>query len=821
METKTPDTTIEIPVEGMTCASCVNRVQKALEKIPGVKSASVNLAIESASVTADPDTVRLDEVESAIKNAGYAIGYRQKTVGIEGMTCASCVARVEKTLRSIEGVVDASVNLATEEAVIRYSSDFLTDGEIEKAVGKAGYSVSRIETSEDREEYRAREYRLLKIKFIASLFLTIPITAIEMGMMWQQTPFLHSVPHQTWNYILFILTAPVLFWGGSRFFTGFWTTLKHFTADMNTLVAIGTSAAFFYSSVATFAPGVFFAADEIPHVYYDTAAVIITLILLGRLLESRAKNRTSEAIKKLLGLAPKTARVIRDEGELDIPLRDVRVDDLLLVRPGERLPVDGIIYKGTPTVDESMITGEPIPVEKKPGDRVVGGTILINGSLTYKATRVGEKTVLAQIIALVRNAQASKAPIQRLVDRIAAVFVPTVIGIAILAFSGWYFLGTAEPRFTIALLNFVAVLIIACPCALGLATPTAIMVGTGKGAETGILIKSSESLEKAREITTVIFDKTGTLTEGKPVVTDFITVTDTIEPDKLMQYIGSLEHKSEHPLAQAIVRYLGEREIEPGDTDHFKTHTGMGIEGSINGHTLVIGNGSFVHSKGIDIDRSRIDSLVRQFQDETKTVVYVSVDNEISALIGIADVIKKGAQNALKALKEEGLDIIMLTGDNRRTAAAIAREAGIESFRAEILPEGKASVVEEYQRMGKVVAMVGDGINDAPALARADLGISIGTGTDIAIEASDITLMRGNLTDVVNAIRLSRKTFKTIKQNLFWAFIYNAIGIPMAAFGLLNPMFAAFAMAFSSVSVVTNSLRLKRWKAGGKSGMME
>jgi P-type Cu+ transporter len=737
-------------------------------------------------------------------------------IPIEGMTCASCVTRVEKALRSVEGIVDASVNLATEMAVVTYSSDAVTDKEIEKAVNNAGYSVSRVETSEDREELRTHEYGKLKTKFIVSLLLTVPITTIEMGLMWRHTPFLHSVPHQTWNYILFALTVPVLFWGGSRFFSGFWTTLKHFTADMNTLVAIGTSAAFLYSAVATFVPGVFFAAGDIPHVYFDTAAVIITLILLGRLLESRAKNRASDAIKKLMGLAPKTAHVIRYGREIEIPLREVHIGDIVLVRPGERLPVDGTIDTGFPTIDESMITGEPIPVEKKPGDLVVGGTILINGSLTYKATRVGERTMLAQIIVLVRNAQASKAPIQKLVDKVAAVFVPIVIGIAILSFAGWYFFGTSEPRFTIAMLNFVAVLIIACPCALGLATPTAIMVGTGKGAEIGILIKSSESLEKAKEITTIIFDKTGTLTDGNPVVTDFIILNDSQLPNSLMRYIASLEHKSEHPLARAIVRYLGERGINPGDIESFKTYTGMGIEGATEGHTLIIGNESFMRSMNIDVDQSIADSTAKRLQDETKTVVYTSVDNQITSLIGIADVIKEGAADAVTSLKKLGLEVVMLTGDNRRTATAIAREAGIESFRAEVLPQDKASVVGEYQNQGKVVAMVGDGINDAPAIAKADLGISIGTGTEIAIEASDITLIKGDLANVVNAIRLSRKTFKTIKQNLFWAFVYNTIGIPLAAFGVLNPMFAAFAMAFSSVSVVTNSLRLKKWRVDSR-----
>lgn len=748
-----------------------------------------------------------EKIEKALQDAEYKIPFDESTIGIEGMTCASCVSRVEKALESIEGVTNASVNLATENAVIRHVPGKLDTEVFRRAVEQAGYSVTGLQAKEERDAQRDKDYATLKLKFIISAALTIPIVVIEMGLMWAHFPILHSLSHQTWNYILFVFTTPVLFWGGSRFFSGFWVVTKHFTADMNSLVAIGTSAAYLYSATATFLPSVFAAAGETPHVYYDTAAVIVTLILFGRLLEARAKGITSEAIKKLAGLQPKTARIIRDGEEQDIEIADVQVGDLVIVKPGERIPVDGNIESGYSSVDESMITGESIPVEKFKGDPVIGGTINKSGSFTYWANKVGKDTVLSQIIKLVQDAQASKAPVQKLVDKVASVFVPIVIVIAIVSFFGWFLTGTEETRLTVALLNFVAVLIIACPCALGLATPTAIMVGTGKGAEMGILIKNSEALEKAKVIDTVIFDKTGTITTGKPTVTDFRIINSNLREQAILNLTASLENKSEHPLAQAVVRYAKGRNCEITEPDRFNSHTGLGVTGTVNGKSIVIGNVPFLQSQSISL--SGTESPAAQLQTEGKTVIYSAIDGSVAAIIAIADVIKDNAYESVQQLKEIGLKVIMLTGDTTITAGAIARQIGIDDYQAEVLPDQKASVVQSHQENGKTVAMVGDGINDAPALAQADLGIAIGSGTDIAMEASDITLVKGDLQGVVQAISISRSTFKTIKQNLFWAFIYNTTGIPLAAFGLLNPMFAAFAMAMSSVSVVSNSLRLK------------
>jgi P-type Cu+ transporter len=800
---------ITISIDGMTCASCVKRVQDALEKVDGVTSASVNLATESATVTYDPEKTRIDDIDTAVTGAGYTIGYNETRLGIEGMNCASCVTRVEKALKSIEGVTDARVNLATEEAIVRYTNGTIPDDRFRNAVESAGYTISAFKDQVDRYAQRNREYTTLRKKFIVSLLLTIPITVLEMGLMWEQFPLIHRISHQTWNYILFILTVPVLFWSGSRFFAGFWSGLKHYTADMNSLVAIGTSAAFVYSATATFFPSLFFTAGEIPHVYYDTAAVIITLILLGRLLEARAKGRTSEAIKKLIGLQPRTARVIREHEELDIPIDQVERGDIVVVRPGEKIPVDGRIEKGYASIDESMITGESLPVEKSVGDTVIGGTIMRSGSVTFRTEKIGEDTTLAHIIRLVQDAQASKAPIQKLVDRVAAVFVPTVILIAIASFTVWYIMGTGDARLTVALLNFIAVLIIACPCALGLATPTAIMVGTGKGAELGILIRNSETLEKAKAIKTVVFDKTGTLTVGKPSVTSFRIVHSEMPAEEILRLTASLENKSEHPLAAAVVRHAREKNIDIVEPDSFDSHTGFGVTGTVQGKQIVIGSASFLRKNSIDLQEAVSDA--RRLGQTGKTVIFSSINGRIAAVIGIADVIKDSTRHALKSLHALGLKVVMLTGDNALTAKAIAAEVGIDDFRAEVMPDGKAAVIKSFQAKGEVVAMVGDGINDAPALAQADLGIAIGSGTDIAVEASDITLIKGDLQGVVTAIAVSRRTFKTIKQNLFWAFIYNTIGIPLAAFGLLNPMFAAFAMAMSSVSVVSNSLRLKRF----------
>jgi P-type Cu+ transporter len=733
-----------------------------------------------------------------------------KTIPVSGMTCASCVQRVQDAIEKIDGVEYASVNLATEEASVAVRDGRTVDAAIRTAIESAGYSVAETAGNEARERERDAEYRELKLRFLVSLILTVPVVVLEMGMMWDRFPFIHAVSHQTWNSLLFVITTPILFWGGSRFFTGFAKALRRGTADMNSLVALGTSAAYIYSAAATFFPGIFTAAGETPHVYFDTAAVIITLILLGRLLEAGAKGRTSEAIRKLIGLQAKTARVLRYGEERDVPIAEVTPGDRVIMRPGEKIPVDGRIESGYSAIDESMITGEPIPAEKSAGDRVIGGTINLSGSFTFTAEKTGGDTVLATIIKLVKDAQTSKAPIQKLVDRVASVFVPVVVVIAVASFSGWFLLGPETSRLTVALLNFVAVLIIACPCALGLATPTAIMVGTGKGAEMGILIKNSEALEKATAIDMVILDKTGTLTAGKPAVTDFYPLGHWQQSDDALRLTASLENKSEHPLARAVVQYAFDNNVRPAEPETFESRTGFGIAGMVEGRSIAIGNASFMMDRSIDI--ISIESIADELHSHGKTVVYSAIDGEPSAVIGIADVLKTDSREAVRALRRMDLSVIMVTGDAAEAARSIAAESGIDDFHAGVLPDEKASIVKMYQERGRKVAMVGDGINDAPALAQADLSIAMGTGTDIAIETADITLVKGSIGGVVRAVGLARRTFKTIRQNLFWAFIYNVTGIPLAAFGLLNPMFAAFAMAMSSVSVLGNSLRLKKFK---------
>ncbi len=610
------------------------------------------------------------------------------------------------------------------------------------------------------------------------------------------------------NKLLFLASTLVIFISGKRFFTAAWKLIKHFSADMNTLVAVGTGTAYVYSTIAVLFPELLNLSNVSGHVYFDTAVVIITLILMGRLLEARAKARTSSAIKKLLGLQPKTARVIRNEIEQDIPIRDVISNDLIIVRPGEKIPVDGVIIKGYSSVDESMITGESIPVEKTAGAKLIGGTINKNGSLTFKATAVGQETVIARIVKLVEQAQGSKAPIQTLADKVASVFVPVVIGIAIITFLIWYFI--IGISFTAAMLNFIAVMVIACPCALGLATPTAIMVGTGLGASNGIMIKNAESLERLRSVNTIVFDKTGTITLGKPVVTEILCKNGINEND-LLKIAASIEKKSEHPLANAIINYASDKKIVTDEVNNFNSLTGNGIEAKINDDQVLIGNFLLMKQREIEVNNDT-KSEVEKLSANGKTPVFISINNKLSGIIVIADVIHNDTKKVISALKKKNIESIMLTGDNKRTAETIAKEAGIEKVFSEVMPADKADIIKKLQGEGKVVAMVGDGINDSPALAQADVGLAIGTGTDIAIESADITLINGNIADLLNALNLSIRTISTIKQNLFWAFIYNVIGIPLAALGLLNPMIAAGAMAMSSVSVVSNSLRLRKTK---------
>ena len=804
---------IRLPVEGMTCASCVLKVEKALKSVEGVKKANVNLATEQATVDYDLEKLDVSELDKAVGNAGYKIAIDETILQIKGMTCASCVARVEKALKSVKGVVSANVNLATEKATVRHIAGVSLE-EIKKAVKAEGYDViSKEEVKEAQlaQISKEKEIKTLKTKFVFSLVIGIIIFLGSMDFI----PFVTEIPRNVRYFILFLLATPVQFWAGWQFYKGAYIVGRHGSTNMDTLIAIGTSAAYLFSVVATFFPEALRGRGIEPVVFYDTAVLIIGLILLGRYLEARAKGRTSDAIKKLIGLQAKTATVVRDGKEQAIPIEQVEVGDNVIVKPGEKVPVDGAVIEGRSSIDESMVTGESMPVSKKVGDEVVGATINKTGSFTFKANKVGEDTVLSQIVKLVQEAQGSKAPIQRMADVVASYFVPVVLAIAVLTFVLWMIFG-GEQAFTLALVTFIAVLIIACPCALGLATPTAIMVGTGKGAESGILVKSGSSLELANKLNSIIMDKTGTLTMGKPEVTDVITGNGTDEQELLL-LAGSVEKRSEHPLAQAIVDKAKLTNIEFGEVKDFEALTGKGVRASVAERTVVIGKIDLM--KELKIDVSKYTDQIKKLTNEAKTTVLVAVDGSFGGVIAIADAVKPDSRASVEQLRDLGLEVIMMTGDNQATAEAIASQIGIENVMAEVLPEDKALKVKELQESGKLVGMVGDGINDAPALAQADIGIAIGTGTDVAIEASDITLMSGDPTGVVKAISLSQKTMRIIKQNLFWAFFYNVALIPVAAgllypfFGiLLSPVLAAGAMATSSVTVVTNSLRLRRGK---------
>jgi len=739
-------------------------------------------------------------------------GIASVELSIRGMHCASCVQKIEKALLQTQGVTGAAVNLATEKARVDYEPSLLNLEEIKRAIEATGYEVAEPPPGEktlDSEKLaREKEYRKLKLKFIAGLVLGI---LVFLGSMRHWFPW---VPVFLGNfYVLWALATPIQFVIGWPFYNGAWRALRHRSADMNTLIAVGTSAAYVYSVLATLWPQLFEAGGIKANVYFDTSALIIVFILLGRLLEARAKGQTSEAIKKLIGLQPKTARVIREGKEIDIPVEEVVVGDIVVVRPGERIPVDGIVREGRSAVDESMITGESIPVKKTPGSEVIGATINKSGSFKFEARKVGKDTTLAQIIRLIEEAQSSKAPIQRLADVIAAYFVPIVMSIAVITFVIWFILGP-PPALTLALLNFVAVLIIACPCALGLATPTAVLVGTGKGAENGILIKGGESLEIAHKVDTIVLDKTGTLSRGEPEVTDII-LGEGFPEQEILSYAAAAEKNSEHPLADAILKRAREKGIEPREPDNFRVIEGEGVEATVKGRQIILGNARLLENRRIEILDLRREA--EKLSDEGKTAVYIAVSGEVAAVLGIADTLKEGSFEAVKRLQKMGLHVVMVTGDNRKTAEAMARKVGIDDVFPEVLPKDKVDVIKKLQSEGRKVAMVGDGINDAPALAQADIGIALGSGTDVAIEASDITLIKGDLRAVASAIELSKKTIRIIKQNLFWAFFYNTAGIPVAAgvlypfFGLLlNPILAAAAMAFSSVSVVSNSLRLRK-----------
>lgn len=819
---------ITLPIKGMTCANCASTIERTLKRTPGVESANVSYASEKASVTFDPAQVKLPQLQQRISDAGYQVATAKIDLPIRGMTCTNCANTIERTLRRTQGVVSADVNFASEKASVEYVPGLVTQRDLARAVKDAGYEVvvaQGAQTMEDAER-AAREDELREQKrllLIAALF-TVPLFLLSMaGDYWHW----HG-SFEWFDWLLLALATPVQFYVGRQFYVNGFKSLRNGSANMDVLVALGTSVAFFYSVLVTLGIG-------FGHVYFETAAAIITLIVFGKFLEARAKGQTSAAIKKLMGLRPKTARVMRGDEMEDVPIDAVQVGDRVVVRPGEQVPVDGIVIDGHSSVDESMLSGEPLPVEKRSGDTVIGATLNKTGAFTFEATKVGAETALAQIIRLVEQAQGSKAPIQRLADRVASVFVPAVVAVAALTFVFWLFV-MHEP-IDYAVFMTVAVLVVACPCAMGLATPTAIMVGTGKGAELGVLFKNSEALERAGKVRVVVLDKTGTLTRGQPSVTDVVVADGRRRPAgpgldgdgsaqgevELLALAASAERGSEHPLGEAIVHAAQTRGLALHAPERFNALAGQGIEARVDGRDVLLGSPALVEARGV-----RLNGLMEQaarLQSEAKTAMVVAIDGEAAGVIAVADTLRPESRAAVQQMRQAGLRVVMLTGDNRKTAEAIARHAGIDEVMAEVLPGQKAEKVSALQAEGSagrgggsnVVAMVGDGINDAPALAQADVGIAIGTGTDVAMAAADVTLISADLRAVVRAFQLSRATMRTIRQNLFWAFVYNVVLIPVAA-GLLvaafngpmlDPILAAGAMAFSSVSVVTNSLRLR------------
>jgi Cu+-exporting ATPase len=799
---------LTVKIKGMSCAACSSRIEKALSRMPGVLDASVNLAVETATMEYLPDAVTPDQILGKIVATGYRPVLESIELKISGMSCAACSARIEKGLNKLPGVARAAVNLATEKAVVEFNPAEIDVMRIKKAVDDLGFRAAPAEDREAVDSERAereREIRRQKSLVIFSGILSAPLLINMLVMVFNLH---HLVPSFFMSaYFQFALATPIQFIAGANFYKEAYSALRSRSANMSVLVVLGTSAAYVYSVFATF----FGNRIGVTEVYYETSAIIITLVLLGKTLEAIAKGRTSEAIKKLIGLQPKHARVIRSGQEIEIPVEEVQARDLVVVRPGEKIPVDGVVREGYSAVDESMLTGESVPADKKVGDEVIGATINKLGTFKFEATKVGKDTALAQIIKIVEEAQGSKAPIQRMADVISAYFVPVVIGVALLTFLAWFYL-VAPGDFTRAMLNFTAVLVIACPCALGLATPTSIMVGTGRGAEYGILIKGGEYLEKAHQLTAIVLDKTGTITRGEPSFTDLIPAPEYKgRENELLQIAGRAEKNSEHPLAQAIVNYAKEKGAVLDDPRQFKAIPGHGVAAEIEDSKVLLGTKKLM--KDNNIETAGLVAGVEKLEEEGKTAMYMAVDNRMAAVIGVADTIKESSREAVSQLQRMGLEVWMITGDNSRTAAAIARQVGIDNVLAEVLPEDKASQVERLRGQGKVVGMVGDGINDAPALVTADVGFAIGTGTDVAIEAADITLMRGDLRGVAAAINLSRATIRNIRQNLFWALFYNTVGLPVAALGLLNPVIAGAAMAFSSVSVVSNALRLRRFKA--------
>lgn len=799
-------------ISGMTCAACANRIEKGLSKMAGVKEANVNLALEKATVTFDNDQIKLADIEEKITGLGYEVALDKAELAISGMTCAACSARIEKGLNRMEGVRQANINLAMERGMVVYNPAVISLDRLIEKIRDLGYDAALLTGEGEGEAERDRkseEMTRQRNKFIVSAILSLPL-------MWTMFAHFYAV---NWvpailmdHWVQLALATPVQFVIGWQFYKGAWNSLRNGSANMDVLVALGTSAAYFFSLYQVL-------RGSHQQMYFETSAILITLIILGKYFEAKAKGRTSAAIHKLMGLRAKTALVVRDGLEMDIPVEQVLVGDTIIVRPGEKIPVDGKVLEGSSAVDESMLTGESIPVDKGQGDPLIGATINKQGTLKMEATKVGKDTALAQIVKVVEEAQGSKAPIQRLADRISGVFVPIVVAIAAVTFSIWYFL-LVPGNTALALINATAVLVIACPCALGLATPTSIMVGTGRGAELGVLFKGGEHLENTQRVNLVILDKTGTVTKGEPELTDVIP-----EPqwsaDDLLAWVASLEKNSEHPLAQAVVKAAKENGIDWLNVSGFHALPGFGVEGFVaDGEAtgrdvlppkqVLVGNRRLMEQHGIYVDH--VISDMGRLEEAGKTAMLAAIDGKLAGIVAVADTVKETSSAAIAKLKQMGIKVVMLTGDNRRTAEAIGRQVGVDEVRAEVLPEDKAEEVKRWQEQGYVVAMVGDGINDAPALAVADVGMAVGTGTDIAMETADVTLMRGDLLAIAHAISLSRQTMRNIRQNLFWALFYNSVGIPVAAMGFLAPWLAGAAMAFSSVSVVSNSLRLKRAK---------
>jgi Cu+-exporting ATPase len=800
---------LTLPITGMTCANCVATVERNIKKLDGVDSAVVNLSSERAAVEFNPEKLSLIDVVKKVESAGYGIAVGEAEILIKRLADSNDAARLENSLSQLEGVLEVNISYTTEKAKIKYIPTIINQSEIRKRIKDVGFDPVEIGLDAEDAEAKAREHELKKQRnlLITGLVFTLPLFIISMSNDFNLLDGILS--RNLINWIMFVLATPVQFYVGWQYYLGAYKSLRNGSANMDVLIAMGSSVAYVYS--------IFVLIGMIPgHLFFETSAVIITLIRIGKYLEARAKGRTSSAIKKLMNLRPRKARVERDGTELEVTIDEVKVGDIVIVKPGEKIPVDGVVVSGKSVIDESMITGESIPVEKGVGDQVVGATMNRQGLIRFEATKVGKETALAQIIRLVEEAQGSKAPIQAIADKVSAIFVPVVIALAVITFLVWYFLiplpaGSDTTTFTRALINMVAVLVIACPCAMGLATPTAVMVGTGRAAESGILFRTSESLETAGNTEIIVFDKTGTITKGHPEVSEIISFDESnYSKSDVLAIAASGEKGSEHPIGEAIWAEATRQGIETNELDAFKAIPGMGIEASFNGNKLRVGNTRLMNE--FNIDTSNVHEIIQKFQQAAETPMLVAMNNELIGCIVVSDTIKENSKAAISAIKKLGLNTVMLTGDNQKTGMAIADQVGIKEVKAEILPEGKSSEIKKLQENGKIVAMVGDGINDAPALAQANVGIAIGTGTDVAIAAAAVTIIRGDLDGVQQAIRLSRKTMKTIKENLFWAFIYNILLIPAAAMGFLNPMLAAGAMAFSSIFVVSNSLRLKNMK---------